>query len=740
MKKQTLVSVFMLVVLASLIGCTKKDESPPTPKAVSQTSSGPDVKAMPALVPAKDPNILELIGQLDSDNSKQIGEAIKKLEALGQKAELAIPALMRRLGDRDVLVRLAAERALVAIGPKAAKAMVQSNDKSIIAEYPLMLSKFGPSVVVPIIAEELPSVRNSEKFMNLLLTLGMMGESAKEALPTVRKLKSVARANPQLEAFLSIIETQILEGREGLENIAKQNDRKLAESKKRLEDLRRDFLENVDQAIAFKFSLNPPGTDALLEKVSTDLEGNLPEVEMLLASDDFEKRIVAGTALFKLCERDKKIASKVLPKIKRLCSDEKEIISLIASLMVNRLGDKTDYTARYVKTLKDFNGLTEVLIAMGGLIETKARVTDMEAQSALRTVLQANKDETLSLSAAVVLVNSGVTEEAQKYAERLLSQPNSQARINGAALIAKIGAPARSSIDAMRSAEKLEHNGEVKDFIGLAISSLGEVEDDLQGLIAQAKRPERVMAFSAFQKMEKMSPKKKRESIPYLVDFIRNGSEDLQDMAIMTLCSYGEDAEPASSLLIKLLESGLAKQNASTQFRVVTCMGKIGKSEFAPLLFEVLVNGESGAANSAKIAISDMGSKAKVIVPDLLERAKNPKYREEALAAINSIGILETAEHRKQVAGFLGDQGPMTSFYAAQTIAAQGVEVSIPIFEEAVLSIEKDMVDGGFTGLHIVAKTDPVAAVQSLERLKTRTNDPNLVKDLGKSIEQLKKK
>jgi HEAT repeat protein len=287
-------------------------------------------------------------------------------------------------------------------------------------------------------------------------------------------------------------------------------------------------------------------------------------------------------------------------------------------------------------------------------------------------------------------------------------------------------------------AREMETDKDKRSFIEMAISSLGEVQDDLQGLIEQTRNSERVIRLSAFRKMEDLSSPKKRESIPYLLRYIVTGDEDTKMLAIHTLCSYGEDAAPAFKSLVAMQEKALASQDTSTQFLVSKVLGDIGNAEAAPILWETFRDGDKSAAISAQISLSKLGRKAKAIVPDVLELAQNPKYRESALHILDSIAVLETEDQKKAVAGFLGEEAGMASFYARRILIAQGNEVSMPVFQEAVLSTNKTLSFSGFMGIYMVGQEDPALAIQALEQVKLKTTDQKMKQQIDKSIRELR--
>jgi HEAT repeat protein len=720
MKSKNSLLVISVILALTFVGCTRKADQPQVSAVQKQ-------------------NIAQLIGQLDGENLELVVEAIDQIAAIGPSAEAAIPALLRKLQDRDFSVSYRAQEALVAIGENAAKAIIQSNDKAVISEYCLILDKFEPSAVVRLVIEEIPKTKNPEKFMFLLMAISDMGEPAKAALPLIKGMRA-KNTNPAMEALLSLIQTQIEEGREGVDKLQERSKAGMESSQKRIDEINREFRETVDQAISFNISLNPPEARVLMRKWGNSLGEGMPALEIMLASEDVNDRLLACAILMKFCEQDKNNIPNALPKIKHLCLDEESIVSLLASVIANKFGDKTDYSEQYINVLKAFDDGMSMVFALGGLNGMKAIITDEECITILKTLLEAKTKE-LSLGAALLLINSGFTQEVQKYAEGLMSDPiSSEMRFNGVALIVKIGPAAQSSIPKMRWAYDMEDNEDKRAFIRMAISSLGEAKDDLDGLIEQTNNPERIMRLDAFSKMEKMSSQKKKESIPFLLNSIRDGNEDLQMLALSTLCSYGVDAEPALNSLIKLLEYAIANEKATMQFYIVGVLGEIGGEEAIKALFEAFRDCEEEAARSAMLALINFGPKAKAIVPGLLELAKDPKHREDSLRVLDSINILETAEQCKAVAGFLSESRGSSGFMAMRVLVAQGKEVCVPLFQDAVLSTNSTASMNGFSGIFMVGEEDSDFAIQALEQLKLKTSDPKVKKRIDRTIEEIKEK
>ena len=133
-----------------------------------------------------------------------------------------------------------------------------------------------------------------------------------------------------------------------------------------------------------------------------------------------------------------------------------------------------------------------------------------------------------------------------------------------------------------------------------------------------------------------------------------------------------------------------------------------------------------------------LGPKAKAIVSDLLKLAKDPKYTEETLSLLDEIGVLETDDQRKAMAGFLGNTKGINSYHAQRVIVAQGKEVSIPIFKEALLDADENVRQGGIMGLYMVGDKNKAEAIDALNEVMAQTKDPKWIKHIDKAIRELK--
>lgn len=688
----------------------------------------------------QDKNILELVGRLDGNQPEEVAKAIEEIALIGPKADVAVPALMRKIKDRDFSVKYNAKKALVAIGPKAATAIVQSDDEEIIGEYILLLDGFG-AVGVNAIMAEASRTKNSQKMMMLLMTLPTMGESAKNALPMIKKMHANAKMknNAQAEAFFSYLETQIEEGEEGVKKLIEKTKQESIKIQGRVNELNQEFRDMVERAAKFTFSINPPKAKILMEQYGKDLSKALPEIEKMITSEEVSERVTASAVIFKYCSDNEGNIEIGLPIVKKLCSDVENPVRLLSCLVANKLGDKTDYSAEYIKAIKLMDNPTEILLALGGLFENKTMVKDPEAVAAMKVFLEIRNPE-INMASAVVLVNSGFGEDVLDFAEKLIGSSSEQSKVNGLALIVKIGNRARSLIPKMRVMQKAETNEEIKAFIGMAIESLGKLENDLDGLIEKTKTSDRVTRYDAFEEMKKLSSEKKKDSITYLLKVIQDGNEDIRDLALSTLCSYGVDAEPAFDALIKIMEYAIANNKTDMQFKIAHVFAEIGKGEAASVLLDVIEKGNDASANSASIALKKLGPKAKSIVPALLELAKDPKYTEDLFMVLREIKILEGKDQIDTVASFLSRKQGIVAFSAAEVLAAQSPEICIPVFKRVIVEEDDDITAlNGMIGLLLMGRIHPQKAIVALGEAKLSVSSPKRINAIEKSIEDLKK-
>jgi HEAT repeat protein len=685
---------------------------------------------------ASTPNA-ELIGQLSSSDPEVVSAAAKKISELGPKAEDAIPALLKKLGSNNAIVDIYTGQALVAIGEKAARAMLDSNDKNVIDQYSLVLSKFDN--VALIIGDEMLRSKNNDKVFNLLLTLSIMGEKAKPALPAIGKMKSRANGNPAFLALLETIETTMNEGVGGLERLEKESKQRLDGIKDERAENFKDFRKVVDKALVFNFNLNPPATAALMAK-HPKMESAMPEINRLLVSESMEDRVVACATLWNYCIKDAKNTTAALPKIKQLCSEQlekEELVRLLSSVAVLKLGDQTDYSPRYIKALKDCDDLMEVLCGLAGLVELKTNIDDQNCLASLAAFMASEKPE-VSSGAALVLLNSEMYDLVKPYAEGLLSSPTPVVRFASVAMLVKIGSKSKTAIPALRQMMALEKDPQAKSFIDMAIRSINESqgakeESSLEG------DSSRLAQAGELLKMRSLSPAEKKKAIPSLLAMISGNDKDLGALAMSTLCSFDALAEPASDDLIRLLKKAIVEKDDDVQFLIAGVLGEINKPEFAPTLLSVLKDGDSRTSLSAYLALQKLGSNAKSIVPDLLKLAKMPNHRDNALTIIESVGAIDNTQ-LEAVTAFLADQNGMATYHAQKIIVAQGTKVALPIFEAALTGKDLAMASGGFSGMILLGRVDPTAVTSSLDKVKFKIANKALVGNVQDLIKELRAK
>ena len=679
--------------------------------------------------PSSTPNA-ELIGQLGSDNPEVVIAAAKKTIELGPKAEDAIPILLERLGKTSTSLDMYIGDALVAIGDKAGRAMIASNDKNVIDAYSLVLSKFDN--VAELIGYEMLKSDDSDKVHNLLLTLTIMGKKAAPAMPSIEKMRSWAANNPAREAMLDFIEDAI-NGGSDVRQARKQAAQNMRPDKA---TILRDFRKTVDELIVLNFTLNPPTTVTIMGKWAK-MEDAMEDIGRLMTSESSDDRVVACATFWNYGKKDAKNIPSALAEVKHLCSDEKEVVRLVASYVAMKLGDKTDYSPRYIQALSDYDDVLGVIVSFAGLLELKTVVEDEDCLTALIACLS-SKTKEISTSAALVLINSGMPNLVQSHAEKLLSSPVANDRLAGVAMLVKIGDKAQSSLPILRRMSALETMPEIKTFVGLAIESIGENQSIADETLGDLDDSSGMSQTSALLRMKDMSSADKRKSVPRLLEMV-NGGGDIAGLALSTLCSFGADAEAASDDLVRLLKKAIAEKDDDSQFVIAGALGEIGKPEFAPLLFTVLRDGTSHPALSADLALQKLGPEAKAITKDLLGLTKVLNRRDTALGLVEAIGKVEEAD-LKTVAAFLGEKDGMASYHAINIIVAQGTKVGIPIFQEAIFDANKDRRLAGLTGMMLLGRKEPAVIATALEKIGLKVTDKGLKTEIVEIIKDLREK
>ena len=684
-------------------------------------------------------DITKLISVLESGNPQQKIGATKELEKMGHEAKPAIPALIKALKSRDVSLRLSAEDALISIGKDAAAQIAKLDSREFI-EIPalnLILEQIGEAAV-PVIIEELKQAESFEKRMHLLITLGLMEKKATSALPALEEMEKREKSF-ETKILLQLIIAQIKRGKEGLEEIKKKNKWEadtLAEEEARLI---KEAEELVKEATKIELTINSPELDTLLEMFGDDADEAISAMSQLLDKEDPDMRNVAIAGMCRIGEKNTQNKIKVIPYLKKSLKDESSLARTISAAMLVKFGEKEEAMPVLINALVHSKEDTEVMFALGGLIEGEAIVKDREALAALEKMLTQNTNINIVGAAALILAGSGDEAAIDVTISRLVEMLKSHElneRLVGVAILLRMGPKAKPAAAALKDAQRRETDSDTKSIMKIAIMAIGKTEDDIDSILAELKSTDRLIVFSAFSKLGELDSAGKRKALPSLLQMLRTADEGMKDSLIYAICRFGSDAEDAFSILIKLLEESIKENNTDCQFMIAGVLGEIGNAEAAPVLLKLLSSEDRRVSNSAQLSLINLGPKAKAIIPGLVEMAKNPELSRDALSVLRDVGLLETEEQANTLAELLESDSEEIAVDAWLALTEAGKKLAVPAFMQKLNSPKKlaQLLAAG--GLGEIGKGDS-RVVPALKSALEKEKDERVIQEINSALEKL---
>lgn len=681
-------------------------------------------------------DINKLISALESGSLEHSREAARELEKIGPEAKPAIPALLKALKSRDVSLRLSAEKALVSIGKDAAVQIVKLDSHEFIENVTLVsvLKEIG-EIAVPIIIKEIKETESSEKRMHLLLALGLMGEKATSALPVIEEMEKREK-NFETKTLLQLTIAQIKYGVKGIKDFLEKTEKEadvLAGEEARLT---KDAEELAKEIVKPKLTIDSPALDILMKELGDDTDKAISQLAYMIDKGDLGLRALSILGICKIGEKSIQNKTKVIPYLKKNLEDESSLICTISAAMLVKLGEKEEATPVLINTLIHSKQDKEIMFALGSLAEGEIIVKDREALTALEKMLS-HKNMDVVLSAALVLINSGdadVIDIVIPALVEMLKSHESTERLAGAGMLWRMGARAKPAAIALKDAQRRETDLDVKSIMNLAIMAIGKTEDDIDSILADLKSTDKLIIFSAFSKLEKLDSAEKRKALPSLLQMIRTtADESMKDSLIYAICKFGSEAEYAFPALTKLLEESIKENNKERQFMIA---GVLCNAEAAPILLKLLSSEDRRVSNSAQLSLQNLGPKAKAIIPELIEMAKNPKLSHDALSALRYIG-LETEEQANTLAELLESDSEEIAFDAWFALEI-GKKVAVSAFIKKLNSPKQLARLLAVGGLGEIGEGDS-RVVPALKSALEKEKDERVIQEINSSLEKLAK-
>jgi hypothetical protein len=697
-------SVFVLLCSLVLLCNCGRDESAP------QISSSPDV--------------VRLIGLLDSGTKSQKLEAMEEIKKLGLGAKAAIPALIRAARSSDVITSLSAGKALESMGGEAARAILREDEIS--TSLMLTLTKIGK----PAIPYILEACRNQpiEKKMMLLLHIGMMEKKALSAVPELERMAASA-SEAESDIIKSVI-VQIKEGRAGLDRRLRESDAELADLDRKSEKASRRLHDAAKDIINPKMTINAvPEADRFIKFIRG--EPNAIELAAAkLSESEPEKRGIGLVTLYRMAESGDVDKAKAVAHIESMLRDEMVVMRAFAAAMMVKLGEAEKAAPTLIKLLADETPDPQgIMIAVISLAEGKVTVKDSEALAMLKAMSsKALGNPELSAAAMVVLINSGMEEDVLPEISLLLASPLSEKRKIGAALACKLGPKAKSIAPDLREALRNETDNEIKDFIDIAIGTLGRVEDDAETLISEFESGKGSALYGTMKKICGLGTDGKKSILSRLAIMLNTTEGTKRSMVVWAICDGCAEIDEAFPLIKAIMEHAIRENSRDNMFRAVEALGKSGKSEAAPLLARAMKSRHEGVANSAGIGLRNLGTKASGVIDDLIQTAvEYPETRSSVLLTLPDLGKLKKDSQVERLIGLVDElEGSEAASIVFVVEKMGGMKMAIPLLAPRLESSKKEARFAALLAMEMAADRHPECsddALNALSNAASRVSD-----------------
>ncbi len=541
MKK--LLSVLLAVGIATLLAaCGKSGPEPPAGGKGPAKEPGPEVPAVAGSGAA------ELLKALDSDDQAERLAAIDVIGQRGQEIEGAVPALIELLGDESAVVRAHAANALGQIGSvakPAAKALadlVFDKEQDPVVRREAMEAyrdiRPGPEVSLPLFGKLFAEADDEVR----IWVMHAMAEAGKAAVPGLIEALKDDRTAYWACLVLSEIGPDAAEAVPGLADLAKNHKQ-----------------PDVCREAVLALAAIGPGAAA-----------TVPDLSAVL---DDEDTLLDGPAVFALGSIGPK-AKPAEEKIRKLADDENSppffrTVCLWALARMNP--DDQDLVREVVPKLVEALKASEPRVRAAA---ARALVDLDPPPEIVRPVLQKAMDEASPEVLDEMLdALAGLGEKAVPRLAKALEVE--QVRARAAAIIARIGPPAKAAVPALVKA-LADENPETRNEVLFALAAIGADAAEAVPAIQEAlKGSDPKVCYAACYALGKIGPAAAAAKED-LVDRLADKDQFLCVASAWALCQIDPKSPETAAEVVPVLIKALEEPEPPTRLHAAEAMGLLG--------------------------------------------------------------------------------------------------------------------------------------------------------------------
>jgi HEAT repeat protein len=434
------------------------------------------------------------------------------------------------------------------------------------------------------------------------------------------------------------------------------------------------------QALKDRHEFVRAGAAEALGKIGSDANSAVPHLIQALKDDNGFVRRSAAEALGRMGSD----AKGAVPHLIQALKNDNGFVRRSAVEALVRMGsDAKDSVPQLIQIVKNENGFIRV-----SAIRVLGKIGS-DAKAAIPVLIEAFQDNDSQIGSAAASALAQIGSDAIPVLVEALGNPNEDIRVRAVSGLGTISSNAGAVVPALIQTLH-DESREVRIETFITLGSIGSSAEDaipalIQVLIQVLKGQDEELSRGAAFVLEKIG----RDAVPFLVEIIKNGREDVRISAISALGYMGSEAESAVPVLIELLNH----ETPQVRLETIYTLGSIGSSARAaiPPLIQVLKGQDEELRKVATEALGEIGAEAVPAVPALLQRLndESKEIRVETIRTLGKIGFVDRSVISALIQVFKDEDKDVRQL-AATTLGKFGVD-AFPALVEAFRSNNEEL-------------------------------------------------